>query len=172
MELEDHNINDTGNDARANAYRVDDDDNLDEKDLKRSYIFGDSEEADAGQPGMEGEGMGGQNFGKSSVTTSGDDPANPSRNAGYENEYFRRTEPSEEHPENNNFKPDSSNSYEEGTADYDGGTLPTPGVNIQEKENNPEQHKIGEQPQNEPGKTEYNKDADERSAEEKDHLDT
>lgn len=43
-------------------------------------------------------------FGQNNETPAGDDKNNPSQNAGYSNEYFRRTEPLEEHPENSNFK--------------------------------------------------------------------
>ncbi|MFD0793881.1 hypothetical protein ACFQZX_09640 [Mucilaginibacter litoreus] len=86
------------------AYRVNDDDNLEEKDLrKQTFLFG-TEEKDGTEPGMEANGAGGQNFGESNVTPSGDDPNNPSQNAGYDNEYFKRAEPSEEHPEFQNFK--------------------------------------------------------------------
>ncbi|RFZ94303.1 hypothetical protein D0C36_01735 [Mucilaginibacter conchicola] len=92
------------NNPQPNAYRVEDDDNLEEKDLRReNFMFG-SEEKKANEPGMEGQGNGGQRFGENSNTPSGDDANNPSRNAGYTNEYFRRTEPSDEHPEFNNFK--------------------------------------------------------------------
>jgi hypothetical protein len=90
--------------AKPRAYRVEDDHNIEEKDLKRTFLFGNSEDKDPDQPGYEGEGMGGQSFQKNNVTPAGDDPANPSRNAGYANAYFKRTEPSEEHPENTNFK--------------------------------------------------------------------
>lgn len=63
---------------------------------------------------MEGEGMGGHNFGSLVNPPSGDDSANPSQNAGYTNEYFRRTEPLEEDTANNNFKP----ANQEGAPDY------------------------------------------------------
>jgi hypothetical protein len=121
--------------AKPTAYKVEDDDNLEEKDLKRSYIFGDSEVVNADQAGMESHGMGGESFGENSVTPAGDDPANKSRNAGYSNDYFKRVEPSEEHPEHQNFKaegqegapdPEQGGSstdtehFQEGTADDDG----------------------------------------------------
>jgi hypothetical protein len=67
------------------------------------------------KPVREGEPMGGQKFGESSNTYAGDDKNNPSQNAGYTNEYFRRTEPSEEHPEDSNFKVKD----QEGSPDYD-----------------------------------------------------
>ncbi|HEK19268.1 MULTISPECIES: hypothetical protein [unclassified Mucilaginibacter] len=92
------------NNPQPNAYRVEDDDNLEEKDLRReTFMFG-SEEKEANKPGMEGQGYGGQSFGEDNNTPSGDDGNNPSRNAGYGNEYFKRSEPAEEHPEFNNFK--------------------------------------------------------------------
>lgn len=90
---------------KPNAYRVEDDDNLEEKDLKTHYLFGDSKVKSADAPGMEGQGMGGEQFGKNNLTPSGDDKANPSQNAGYDNAYFKRTQPAEEHPEDSNFIP-------------------------------------------------------------------
>ncbi|WP_183560760.1 hypothetical protein [Mucilaginibacter sp. SP1R1] len=104
----DHRTEQTGD--KPNAYRVDDD-NLEEKDLKRSFLVSDDDMKKQDSPGMEGKGMGGQNFGQNNLTPSGDDEANPSQTAGYTNEYFRRTQPAEEHPENSNLliqiKPDS-----------------------------------------------------------------
>jgi hypothetical protein len=85
--------------------KVEDDDGIEEKDLKRSFLFGDSNDKDPDNKGYESHGMGGQSFGEPNVTRSGDDAANTSQNAGYDNDYFKRTEPLEEHPENNNFKP-------------------------------------------------------------------
>ena len=67
------------------------------------------------KPIREGQPTGGQKFGEENNTPSGDDKNNPSQNAGYSNEYFRRTEPSEEHPESTNFKPED----QEGEPDYD-----------------------------------------------------
>jgi hypothetical protein len=67
------------------------------------------------KPIREGEPMGGQRFGENAVTPSGDDKNNPSKMAGYSNEYFRRTEPSEEHPEDTNFR----SPEQEGAPDYD-----------------------------------------------------
>ncbi|TWR26123.1 hypothetical protein FPZ42_10870 [Mucilaginibacter achroorhodeus] len=96
--------NNSNDNQKPNAYRVEDDDNLEEKDLRReAFMFG-SEEKEANKPAMEGQGYGGQSFGDDSNTPSGDDANNPSRNAGYSNDYFKRTEPAEEHPEFNNFK--------------------------------------------------------------------
>ncbi|HTD98345.1 MAG TPA: hypothetical protein VK668_03630 [Mucilaginibacter sp.] len=153
-------------DDRPRGYRVDDDDNLEEKDLKRSFLFGGSEGKSATAPNMEGQGTGGEKFGQNNLTPSGDDKANPSQNAGNRNAYFKRTEPSEEHPENSNFKaehqsgtPDYSqaqprgnadspapekkeekdiNTYQEGTADNDGET------NIPGPNEVPDQQKVGE----------------------------
>ena len=90
---------------KPNAYRVDDDSNLEEKDLQRSFLFGDADQEKTGdEPGMESNGAGGHSFGENNNTPAGDDKNNPSQNAGYTNEYFRRAEPLEEHPEFNNFK--------------------------------------------------------------------
>jgi hypothetical protein len=89
---------------KPNAYRVEDDDNLEEKDLKRSPLFGKSEMKSPNDPGMEGNGMGGENFGQNNITQGGNDKDNPSQMAGDNNAYFNRTQPAEEHPENNNFK--------------------------------------------------------------------
>ncbi|MBD1392133.1 hypothetical protein [Mucilaginibacter glaciei] len=91
-------------DKKPTAYQVDDDSNLEQKDLERNFLFGKSEEKSANEPDMEAEGTGGQRFGENNNTPSGDDKNNPSQNAGYSNAYFSRTEPSEEHPENSNFK--------------------------------------------------------------------
>lgn len=96
--------NDNEQDAKPTATRIEDNSNLEEKDLRRTaFMFG-SEEKNGDEPGMEGNPAGGQSFGETGNTPSGDDKDNPSQNAGYTNEYFRRTEPSDEHPENSNFK--------------------------------------------------------------------
>ncbi|WP_419698780.1 hypothetical protein [Mucilaginibacter sp. NFX135] len=94
--------NDKPNGNKANAYRVDEN-NLTEDDLQRGFLTSKEDMKKQDAPGMESRGMGGQNFGENNVTPSGDDEANPSQNAGYTNEYFRRTQPAEEHPENSNF---------------------------------------------------------------------
>jgi hypothetical protein len=99
----DHDVKTKQDTSKPSAYRVEDDDNLEEKDLKRTYLFGDSKVKSTNAPGMEGQGMGGENFGQNILTPSGDDKANPSQNAGYTNAYFRRTEPSEEHLEDSNL---------------------------------------------------------------------
>lgn len=98
--------------AVPGGYRVEDDKNLDEKDLKTHYLFGNATVKDGSAPGMEGEGMGGESFGQNNLTPSGD--AQPSQYAGYDNAYFNRTQPSEEHPENVNFKSDE----QQGAPDY------------------------------------------------------
>ena len=157
------------NQTKPTAYRVDDDDNLEEKDLKRSSLFGGSDEKKTDAKGMEGKGMGGENFGKNNLTPSADDEANPSQNAGYSNDYFKRTEPAEEHPENSNLKseqqsgePDYSqaqssdkeadkdqdeakkqpktNTYQEGTVDND----KSEDINIPGPNELSDQQKVGE----------------------------
>lgn len=116
--------------AKPNAYRVDDDGNADEASLRKNYIIG-GEMKNANAPGMEGEGMGGHKFGGTSNPPTGDDPANPSRNAGYSNGYFARTEPSQENPENNNFK----SQQQQGEPDYHTKKSPAPYENQQEQQN-------------------------------------
>ncbi len=115
-ETDNANNQHTKNDTTSNAYRVDDEDEVTESDLKRNFLFGEAEM----NPVSEGQPMGGHGFGKSNITPSGDDKNNPSQNAGYSNAYFARTEPSQEHPENSNFTPDGENEHQEGTADNDG----------------------------------------------------
>ncbi|WP_295769135.1 hypothetical protein [uncultured Mucilaginibacter sp.] len=110
-EITNDNFNPEG--QKAHAYKVEDDNNLDEKALKARNVIWGGEMADAETPGHESHGMGGHAFGEINETPSGDSPGNPSRNAGYKNEYFRRTEPAEEHPENQNFQPD----HQEGAPD-------------------------------------------------------
>ena len=107
-----HHTEQTAN-PQVTIQKVEDNDELNEKDLKRSYLFGDSKDKNPDHAGYESHGMGGQNFGEANVTRSGDDQANPSQNAGYDNDYFKRTEPAEEHPEHQNFKPKA----QEGEAD-------------------------------------------------------
>lgn len=126
-----------------NANRVEYDNNLEEKDLKTHYLFGDSKMKDPNAPGMEGQGMGGHAFGQNNLTPSGDDKDNPSQNAGNGNAYFNRTQPAEEHPENSNFKPgDDTDNYQEGTADNDGKSDSQP--NIPGPNELPDQQKVGE----------------------------
>lgn len=123
-------------DDQPRGYRVEDDDNLEEKDLRRSFLFGDSEEKKADEPGMEGKPVGGEKFGENNLTPSGDDKDNPSQNAGNNNGYFKRTEPSEEHPENTNFKSESQS----GKPDYS----QAHSHSENEKSGDPNQHKTEE----------------------------
>lgn len=88
---------------KPNAYRVDDDDNLTEDDLQHGFPTSKNDMKKQDAPGMEGHGMGGQNFGESSLTPSGDDEANPLLTAAYINAHFKQTQPAEEHLENNHF---------------------------------------------------------------------
>ncbi|RZA02382.1 MAG: hypothetical protein EOP47_07050 [Sphingobacteriaceae bacterium] len=82
--------------------------------LEDNSQFTNSNESET-KPVREGEPMGGQKFGESGNTYAGDDKNNPSQNAGYTNEYFRRTEPSDENTEEINFKV----IYQKGSPDYD-----------------------------------------------------
>lgn len=131
-------------DSKPNAYRVDDDGNADEASLKRNYFIG-GEMKDANAPGMEGEGSGGEKFGHENHPPTGDDPANPSRNAGYTNAYLARTKPMEEHPENNNFKDEN----QQGEPNYQAPKLTTPDEdNNQEKQKETEDGNTAKQEQN------------------------
>ena len=98
----------TENNVHPTAVRVDDKNDIDEKSLERSFT-GNEE-----NPVKEGTGMGGQNFGNNNVTPAGDDKNNPSRTAGYDNAYFARNEPSDEHPEDSNF----TSAEQDGAPDY------------------------------------------------------
>jgi hypothetical protein len=100
-----------GTKTQTNAYRVENDENFEEKDLKRNYLFG---KGDNHANPTEGKGIGGEKFGQENLTPAGDDKNNPSQNAGYTNAYFARTEPSEEHPEDSNF----TAAYQDGAPDY------------------------------------------------------
>ncbi|MFI5159772.1 MAG: hypothetical protein ACHQHN_00775 [Sphingobacteriales bacterium] len=103
-EQNEHDVSKQEN-AKPNAYRVEDGDNLEEKDLKTHYLFGEGKMKSATDPGMEGQGMGGEKFGENSLTPSGNDKGNPPENAGTGNAYFNRAQPAEEHPEDSNFEP-------------------------------------------------------------------
>jgi hypothetical protein len=105
----------TSEQNKPNVYRDEKTKNQEEKDLKRSFLFGDTSKG-ANAPGMEGQGMGGHKFGEENHPPTGNDPNNPSQNAGDTNAYLARTKPSEEHPENNNFKVQQ----QQGEPDYDG----------------------------------------------------
>lgn len=100
--------------GKANAYRVDDDDDTTDESLERSYT-----DKDEVKPVREGQPMGGHNFGENNVTPSGNDINNPQQNSGTSNAYLSRNEPSEEHAESNNFKADEDYNYNEGTTDND-----------------------------------------------------
>ena len=95
---------------KPQAWRIEDDKDLTEKGLEKSFTG-----ANDKLPVTEGAPAGGQNFGKSNNTSAANDKNNPSQYAGNTNPYFNRTEPSEEHPENNNFKVKD----QEGSPDYD-----------------------------------------------------
>ncbi len=97
------------NDTTINAWQVEDDKNVEEKDLERSFVR-DAEK----RPVREGSPAGGQKFGQDNLTPSANDKNNPSQYAGNTNAYFDRTEPSEEHPEDTNFKVAS----QDGSPDY------------------------------------------------------
>ncbi|MDB5156499.1 MAG: hypothetical protein JWR50_1206 [Mucilaginibacter sp.] len=96
---------------KPNAYKVNNDDK-EENDKPAKQV----------KPVREGQPMGGENFGANNVTPAGDDKNNPSQNAGYTNEYFRRTEPAEEHTESNNFRSQD----QEGRSDYEKATSKEP----------------------------------------------
>jgi hypothetical protein len=97
--------------TQPSATRVDDGDNIDEKSLEKTYLFG---KGDFQPHPTKGIGIGGSKFGEENKKPSGDDKNNPSRNAGYTNAYFARTEPSDEHPEDTNFKVP----HQEGAPEY------------------------------------------------------
>lgn len=112
----------TGSNNKPNAYRTDDD--------KTSPLKSNSANT---HPIREGQPMGGQNFGRNNNTPAGDDKNNPSQNAGYSNGYFARTEPSEEHPEDTNFKA----AYQDGEPDYTSAQPYAQGQNKQTDNNKP-----------------------------------
>ena len=101
-ELADEHIDGSkaANSPEPNAYRTDDGAGLDEKDLKKQYLFG---KGNFEPHPTEGHGIGGQKFGEENLTPAGNDKNNPSQLAGSTNAYFNRKEPSEEHPEDSNF---------------------------------------------------------------------
>ncbi len=125
MEFDNDEVLDDGDkhskqgDGKPKAWRVEDDSNLEEKDLEK-HLFVNS---DKKKPVMEGKAMGGHSFNKDNLTTAGDDKNNPSQNGGYTNAYFARTEPSEEHPEDSNFKLKA----QDGSPDYSK-AQPAPGT--------------------------------------------
>ena len=99
------------NKTQPSASRVDDGDELDEKDLQKTFLFGKGE--NLANP-TEGKGAGGDNFGKDNITPAGNDKNNPTQMAGHSNAYFDRTEPTDEHPEDENFTAAS----QDGSPDY------------------------------------------------------
>jgi hypothetical protein len=137
---------------KPEAYPVEDDNNLEEKDLKRTYLFGKGEIKDTREPGMEGQGMGGQSFGKNNITPAGNDRDNPPQNAGEDNAYFKRTQPAEEHPEDENFVAHS----QEGSPQTGKEQPNIPGPNEL-----PDQQKVGE-PTGQPEKSSPNPQEDYR----------
>lgn len=100
---EDKNHSEPQENNEPNAYRVDDD-NLTEDDLQHGFPASKNDMKKQDAPGMEGHGMGGQNFEENSLTPSGDDEANPLLNIAYINAHFKQTQPAEEHLENSHFK--------------------------------------------------------------------
>jgi hypothetical protein len=96
---------------KPNAWRVEDDKNVSEESLERN-LYGKSE--DNMKPVKEGQPMGGHSFGENGNTPARDDKNNPSQTAGYNNAYLSRTEPSEEHPEDTNFRAEG----QDGEPDY------------------------------------------------------
>jgi hypothetical protein len=129
-EQDEHDVRTNEHLSKPNAYRVEDDNNLEEKDLKTHYLFGEAKMKSTSDPGMEGQGMGGHKFGEHNLTQAGNDGDNPPQNAGEDNAYFARRQPAEEHPEDSNFEakepgniskhPQPQEPYREGTADNDG----------------------------------------------------
>jgi hypothetical protein len=109
--LDDAEQHSDNNSDKPNAWRVEDDKNLNQEKLERN-LYGKSEQNM--KPVTEGQGMGGHNFGKNNNTFAGNDKNNPSQYAGNTNAYFDRVEPLEEHTENTNFKVQS----QEGEPDY------------------------------------------------------
>jgi len=104
---DEHDAKENEHPSKPNAYRVEDDSNLEEKDLKTHYLFGEGKMKSTTAPGMEGQGMGGQSFGENNLTPAGNDKDNLPQNADEHNAYFSRTQPAEEHPEDSNFKADA-----------------------------------------------------------------
>ena len=98
------------NKIQPTATLVDDGTGLDEKDLKKSFLFGINDT----QTPTEGKAAGGQNFGGENLTPAANDKNNPTQMAGHTNAYFDRNEPSEEHPEDSNF----TAKHQEGAPDY------------------------------------------------------
>jgi hypothetical protein len=143
-------------DTKPSATRVDDDGNADEASLKRNYIIG-GEMKNANAPGMEGEGMGGHKFGHENHPPTGDDPANPSRNAGYTNGYLARTEPLQERPEDNNFKAQ----HQQGEPNYQTAKSPEPNKDNQQEQQNTDGQSNTEHDEQHHHRQDYGSDAPE-----------
>lgn len=97
--------------TQPTATHVEDDGNIEEKDLEKTFFFGKGD--DPAHP-TEGQGTGGQNFGGENLTPAGNDKNNPTQMAGHTNAYFDRNEPSDEHPEDSNF----TAKQQDGAPDY------------------------------------------------------
>lgn len=109
---------------------------LNERDDHSAQTANSDYRADGMKEVREGQPMGGHKFNQEgSPTPMGDDKDNPSRNAGYTNGYFARTEPLTEDTANNNFKA----AYQEGAPDYDAAQPNVPGP-----QEVPDQQKVGE----------------------------
>jgi hypothetical protein len=114
---------------------------------------------------LEGQPMGGHNFGKEGkATPTGDDKDNPSRNAGYTNAYFARTEPSEEDTANNNFK----TAYQAGEPNFDKAQRTT---NIPVPQETAEQQKVDEG-NNQQEMQQQSDNEREQNGEEREHIET
>jgi hypothetical protein len=125
----------TTNNQEPNAYRTDDGAELDEKHLKKHYLFG---KGNFEPHPTEGTGTGGEKFGEENLTPAGNDKNNPSQLAGSTNAYFNRKEPSEEHPEDSNFTAKD----QEGAPDYSKATSTT--KNMENTSPKPEEIKRGD----------------------------
>jgi hypothetical protein len=95
--------------VKPNAWRIEDENNLREENLEINLNG-----SNTVKPVQEGTPMGGHNFGGNNKTSAANDKNNPSQYAGNTNAYFDRTEPSDEHPENSNFKDQN----QQGSPDY------------------------------------------------------
>jgi len=99
------------NKTQPTATHVEDDNATEVKDLEKTFLFG---KGDNPAHPTEGQGAGGQSFGNDNLTPAGNDKNNPTRMAGSTNGYFNRNEPSDEHPEDTNFRAEQ----QDGAPDY------------------------------------------------------
>jgi hypothetical protein len=120
--------------SQPTANRVEGDNNIDQKDLERTFLFG---KGDNPAHPTEGQGTGGQNFGGENLTPAGNDKNNPTQMAGHTNAYFDRNEPSEEHPEDSNFTAKN----QDGAPDYNKYECTTDTAQTNPK---PEKHERGD----------------------------